>query len=322
MSTLTEIPDPLVQGASKFGSSFIKAYRDCPTKWWYQFWAPAPGGALGLVPPILGKPLAIGQHVHVFLAEYHTSEGDFDKAWKVMMDGLANYEGPIIEDKEAVWDECDKLTNKYHEFWDGNHPKVVYVDGEPVVERDLVLHMGYSDYTYTARLDALVEWEGHICPFEHKTVDTSRYTTLLIGAEMDNQITGQDFLVKNLLAELNPVGVLLNCLIKRRAKGKDAYSRTMVYRTPLALEKFRLDTVRTLRDIDLATEEYQSLAQLGMEPFEAARQAYPQHGTLDCNWCPYMQLCLNPTKVARYAATFLPRASVGGTLREEKEKEN
>jgi len=317
MSTLASIPDPITPGASKFGSTFVRTFRECPFKWWLTFWAPHPSSpnALGLVNPVLGKPLAIGQFTHIGLAEYHLDGCRITTGAEAIFQALRDYEGPMMEDQGEVENESLFLLTQYDSFWAGDHPEIVYVDGHPVVERNLVVTMGYRDYTYTARLDALVNWRGHNCVFEHKTVDTGRFGSLVASAPIDIQIVGQKFLAHHLLPDLKVDRILLNCLIKRRAAGKDPCAREDIYIPDPIIEKFRLDITRTLAQIDEATVLWKELGEAGMEPYEAGRQAFSQHGSKDCSWCQFKEICLDPTHANRYANIFLPRASSGGSTR-------
>ena len=154
--------------------------------------------------------------------------------------------------------------------------------------------------------------DGYNYILENKTVDSSRFGELVGSADMDTQFTGQIFLAKHLLPSFNIQGVLLNCLKKRVGKANpEKVFRKPVYRSPQALEKFRLDIVRTLDQIDTAISEYDELVLLGMSPYEAANQKFDERGGRDCHWCSYKDICMNPTKAEAFAGPFLPRSTQG-----------
>jgi hypothetical protein len=85
---------------------------------------------------------------------------------------------------------------------------------------------------------------------------------------LDPQLSGETLAVS--AAWNRPVVPVVN-LLKKRAAAKNAYrSWDPMPRSPLDLEKFRLDTVRTLKRMDEAVEEWQTLVESGVTMLHAA----------------------------------------------------
>jgi hypothetical protein len=314
MTNPLNIPTPDREGGSPFGSSFLKKWWECPKKWWYSFLAPHPKGGLGLEGNFLAKPLAIGLAVHKWMEEFYSNKGDIEAANSGLKEWFKAYSGPEILDLEEVDKVVATLIANYIEY-NRLHPlETVYAGDTPLVEQNVEVNLGHKGYVYTARLDGIVVGEdGYNYILEHKTVATSRLQEQIGSASLDAQMTGQLFLAFHCLPSLQIQGVLLNCLVKGAGKNNpNKIVRQPVYRSIHALEKFRLDVVRNLEEIDLAIKGYTDLVDnLNMPPYEAARQKFDERGTRGCHWCGYKELCLNPTRVEAFARSFLPRSSEG-----------
>lgn len=302
---LTSTPRASYLPGTAFATTFLKKIRTCPMSAYFTYWAPHPHGGIGLESPILGKPLAIGKFTHTGLEAYHLAEGSLPAGLLAIETSIKGYSGPLIDDLPEVLRVALLLLTQYHAHWAGNLLPLISRDGQPVVERRLEAPMGYRDYVFTAVLDTLVSDQGTPWILEHKTVDAGKVSELLRMSSHDTQLTGQLFLAT--ACGFEPAGLLISGLIKRAAKDKPKCFRHPTSRTPLELEKFRLDVVTTLTLADQSLETYQALVASGMPPFEAARQTFPTHGDRHCAWCPFSELCLNPLHISNFAATFLPR---------------
>ena len=188
---------------------------------------------------------------------------------------------------------------------------IAAIDGKPLIEQEFEVELGYRDYMYTGRLDAICLWDSRIYSFEHKTTSASYAGRLIQDMAINTQVTGQCFLLANCIPELDPQGVLINLLIKGTAKGKPPCRRDLSSRTPARLEKFRTDVVKTLKHIEEDMEEYNACLSQGMETDEAARQAFVQNTTkcVDFSPCTFYSMCRNPGKEDALATAFRPRTT-------------
>ena len=289
------------------------------------------GNARGFPPPE-GLPIGIesagfapaldtGSRVHAGLAAWYLSgcrDGEDSRERSVSAALDAARLDPLIsgdEPTEAIAESLaltDKLLTGYAEFWKDEPVFVAHdpISGEPLVEREFWLDLGYRGYCFTARCD-LTYWSGaphsgYLRFMEHKTARASDLPRWLKRAELDGQFTGQYLIGASHFPSLPFDAVTLNVLVKdRSAKSKDpAFARRSYARTPSQLEKFRLDLVRRLKRIDEATEEWRDLVGRGMEPDDAAKivfdgtpSGYECVGTGIA--CTFASLCANRERASR-----------------------
>jgi hypothetical protein len=317
-------PTPIRQtSATKFGAHFISGFWDCPYRWWLQHRAKD----YGLVPHKTADPLLIGSGTHAGLEAYYHS------GWQ---DGNYQLE-PAVEAVRAHFKEradefqsherlgkdftvVERLLDLYdHQYGPRGltpeFPKVRVVadsDGHPLIEREYEIDLGYRDYKFTSRIDLVVEFHGYLGVLEHKTSVASAVWRLLARAPMDLQFTGQFFCVRVAHPELAIGGVIPNILIKDwgpKSKFPSAFpDRQPFARSDAHLEKFRMDVVRTLREIELREREWRDLVAAGMEPFEAARMTYVQR-TSECvvyGTCNYLPICTTPGREEAMLQDYRP----------------
>jgi hypothetical protein len=305
-------------GGSRFGSHYIGLSQDCKKKWFLRFRYPTEAGR-GLESIRTAKPLLMGWGAHEGLAAYYltgwdttnacdTGQYDIDAACDhlaTMLQGRASEfedESQVIE----VIEETQTLVRKYHDHYGPGGISPDYPDlqimagpeGEPLIERELECSLGYKDYVFTARIDGLAMYNGFANIFEHKTTAASSVGRLFQRMNIAMQATGQIFLVKNLMPDIQLNGCLVNTLVKNRSaraisRGESPFMRDITTRTNLELEKFRNDVVRELRVLEELEEEYTHLVSLGMSPGDAGNQVYTMN-TSQCvqfSRCEFYGLC-------------------------------
>src|SRR5258706_602917 len=334
---LDRLPVPVHPGGSAFGWHFLTNWSNCQTYWWNRNLRPHPDGGLGIEPIESRVPLAIGSAFHTGLEVwYHsgwadaqdTGERSLAQALSAARDALvAHGFDPTGDNEDAVgaWATLEELLTRYHSTYgpDGSQCEwpndMVLSDtaGQPYIERELALDLGYHGYVLTARLDLIVLNGSHgLIAREHKTSAASLANRLLDRFELDGQATTQALMLVHHFPDQPIIGVEVNVAIKDRASKSPlpALIRRRTHRSDAQLEKFTLDARRKLGQIDAAVAYYESLMMAGMSADEAARVAFD--GSPDgyqCvgafGKCAFFDLCANrPISESIVAQQFRPRS--------------
>jgi hypothetical protein len=292
LNHLTRIPSKS-GGGSQFGVSFMKLFKECELKWALQYLYPTGDSGWGLEPKLTSAPLAIGSVVHDGLEAWYgsgvvdgedTGARNLDVAMAVARKTFqSEYKDRFANGEIALnaWSTCEALLCDYHEHYgpparDPEYPGIqVAIDdeGSPLLEQELRFPIGHKDFVFTARLDGMVWREGQLLALEHKTTGPRQVKNLFDRFDVDSQASGQLWLLHQAYELEHPIDVvLLNALLKdRSAKSKyPAFIRKDVARTPLDLEKFRMDACRVLARIDAKVEEFFHLLKEGMDAWTAA----------------------------------------------------
>jgi len=215
----------------------------------------------------------------------------------------------------------EKLLDGYDGYWGPNGamcdwPEFKVVadpQGLPLIEREYEISLGYKDYAFTSRIDLVVEARTYLGTLEHKTSSARGVPKLIKTGPTDLQLTGQYFCLRCAHPEMPLNAVWVNVLVKDRgSKSKLApFERQPFSRSPEHLDKFRVDVIRTLHEVETHVEEYRSLVNGGgMDPFEAARVVFVQN-TTQCfifRACDYHNPCWAPGKEVALLGDFMPNS--------------
>jgi hypothetical protein len=321
-------------GPSRTGSHFLGQFRECPAKHFYANHAPHPEAtdSHGFTTWTTSSPLLVGSGVHEGLATLYRSRcitgednglWDQDAAIAAIETHFAERRSEFATDDQYTEDlaMATRILREYHDFYgpggllyEWPDLKVVIDAQGPVIEREVELDLG-GGFVFTARLDGLVTYHGRRYTFEHKTTAASSLGRLFISMAMNTQALGQHTILHANYPDLGPEGVLVNALVKNRAKSstRPNFERQIVtFDTGPDTQKFLVDARRTLREIRNAAAEYNIGVASGHEPFQIARRVYEQRGrsTGACfaySRCPYLDLCRAPGREAVVARSFKPR---------------
>ncbi len=324
--------DPTVGGASRTGIHYMKEWRSCPIKWFNKFARPHPSGGLGLRSKDMTKPLVLGVCVHDGLEAYYHSGircgkdsciRDVELAVRTAQAKLATFDlADFPEIREACFAESEKLIRSYHDFWgpggindDTTELRVVCDSSGPIIEREYEIDLG-NGYSYTCRVDLVVEQWEQCYVMEHKTCGVYGLWSLVRRFNLDAQATGECLVLSDKLGDKPVNGVMLNALVKERGPNSKVppFHREPIPRSDLQLEKFEDDARSTLIDIDQHMYLYNELVDKGVSVDSAARKVFPGHGTSNghCQaWnrpCEYTDLCQHPGYELKYLCNYDPRS--------------
>lgn len=324
-------PIPVIEGGSRFGSHFINLYRKCRMKWFNQYHRPHPSGGIGLESPVTPEPLMLGWLVHEGLAAWYNSgwkDGQYDlEAAFISMEAAIATRSQEFEDPEKQEDCLAKardLLLKYHQFYGPGGTnyewpafKIAEHEGSPLIECNLEAPMGYKDYCFTGRLDAVCTYNGSVWSLEHKTSAASSVSRLFQRMGIDTQASGQLYLLQHNFPELEVSGVMVNVIVKNAAKAtktrpaKATCIRNSTTRRPIDLQKFRRDVVATLVDMEEKLADFQThVEQGGMTVDDAARLVFEmntQH-CVEFGNCQFYPMCKNLGNESLMSGPFRPRS--------------
>ena len=325
MSNLDFIPHR-GSGASRFGWHFLSAWSKCETYFWRRHLEPHPSGGFGIEPRGERIEFVLGRAFHTGLELWRRSwltegtpnlELSLEGARKVLTASWPTPEGPDADFSDK-WTKgratLDRMLPRFHATYgpDGVKPDTSYVplfdsEGEPTIEYELSIDVGFEGYVYTARLDFIGEREGYLWALEYKTTAASGLSGLRQRIELDGQFTGQNWLLHDALVSKVPsaagipiAGVTLCAIVKdRAAKSTDPdLVRDTTSRTEPQLEKFRVDVARKLDRIENSVGNYRQLLERGATPeaagllaFDGSPDGYTCRGPF--GKCEFFDLCAN-----------------------------
>ena len=295
----------------------------------------SPSLPIGLEAKRFSAPLDVGSRVHLGLEAWYLSgvQGGHDTQVRDLEMALAavakDFPTDPTEPEVEALSLAQRLVRDYVTFY-GNDPGVevvVFPDGQPAVEAELWLDLGWGgtegqpgqpgqpNYQFTSRLDLIYKRDGYLWALEHKTTAASAYGKLLSRFTLDGQVTGQFLQLASHFPNEPIGGVTLNALVKDRSvkSGLPAFSRRDYARTPAQLEKFRLDITRKLHTINLWVEEWLELVAKGMSPEDAALAVFDgtPNGTQCVGMgfsCDFLSICQNREVASRLLLdNFEPR---------------
>jgi hypothetical protein len=336
------IPDASSGGGSRIGNSYISDYATCPRNWFNRYYYPHydPTGELlgrGLQPALTALPLLSGRLFHETIAAWYesgcrdgedTGEYSVDHALDVGRTHWVAARSEYTDEQTHLddWTMIQALMRGYHDRYGPNAyardwPALrVQCDGKgaPLVEREWLMDLGYGDYVYTCRTDLLVSDHGYLRVMEHKTTKANQVWRYKQNLNTNTQFTGECYVLAMMFPDEPVNGVLLNCILKDRGHTSkyDVAERDSTTRTPAQFERWRLETLAVLREIDTQVERFEGLIADGMDFVQATDQCFPTRGTRTgrCHAfnrpCDYYDMCRLPGLEPSLLRSFRSRTKV------------
>jgi hypothetical protein len=310
---------------TRFGWSYLSDFKVCPYRWWLRNHRPHPSGGTGLEPLTTASPLLIGSATHEGLAAWYksgwkggedTGARDLDAAIESARTHFAKRrsEFATTDDFDDGWATTSRLIQSYHAWFGPVGPEPDFPltrvmggpDGEPLVEREFQLDLGYGGHVLTARFDLVAHSFGHPSVFEHKTSAATGVGRLIDRMSIGGQPSAQLLILGSYLGDAGG-DVTINILVKNRGSKSNLapFVRHPTGRTPEELDRFRRDAVRTLKRIDDSLGEWHQLMASGMDSDEAALVAFD--GSPDTQACVGFSRCsfYGPCKSTGYQSHML-----------------
>jgi len=275
--------------------SQMQVWDRCENQWKFNYrW--------GYIPVRTKDYFQVGTFVHALLAVHYKArmEGRRD-TWDEVL-AYANNDvdfGSMDTNEITSWKRAVRIVQRYLAEYAPVHDNFRILD----VERHFIVPMqspGGIEYKLQGYFDLLIELDGRMYLFDHKTVGQSRFWTNA-EAEMDPQMTLYQLGLNT--QGYNIHATMINQLNTYDYKEFNAvpveklYKRLDTYRTPAQIENMSLEVGKVIDEIvkSLETDSYR----------KSLRK--------DCKSCPYREPCLLELKgidVTNYmAATFRTKES-------------
>lgn len=287
------IPIPKPFDGSPTGNSYLSLWLLCRRKWFARYVWPHPGGEAGLATPTglirlgpkgllgSGANLMLGSMLHAYKEEWYRSgvkdgadTGQYSHdAALAALEVYTKLRRPEFESEEAFQWALIAVTSwgeAFHRFFgpEGHTPLfpeeriLCLEDGRPAIELELAVPLGYGDYIYTCRLDAVKLWQDrYVVGEETKTAAPSWVDRYISQLPKSAQFTGEMFVIRNApgLAEL-PWDKLRVAFHLKGWTPKSTFPSPVqfgdVSRTPEQLERFRKRVISILAQIDVTMEAW------------------------------------------------------------------
>lgn len=308
------LPTPKPFDGTRTGNSYISLWLNCRRKWFARYLWPHPGGELGLEVPKQsirlgprgltgpGANLMLGSMLHAYKeAWYRTGfrSGEDTGAYdhEIAATAVDVYVQQRLEEFEgeeaATWARTNVRAwgEAFHRHYGpGGHTplfpqeRILALDnGQPAIEVEFAVPLGYADYVYTCRMDAVALWQDrYLVGLEHKTAAPSwadRYVTRL---PKSSQFTGEMFVLRHApqLKDM-PFDKIRVAFHLKGWSPKSQFPSPVVFgdvaRTAEQLERFRLRVLGVLRQIDQTLETYHELVGRGYAD-HALDTCFPETG--------------------------------------------
>lgn len=356
--------DPLLHssatGGSRIGWSMISLFDECEMRWFIRQAVPHPAGGHGVGGRGSARALWVGSRVHTALEAWlRSSPGNAqycaDTALAALELDIREAIGEAFDAAEgAKWAaQAVDITRRYTLECgpsgpdpDGDRFRVAFDEaGEPLIEREFAIDLGYEGLYYTTRIDCIgwdtISLRGHEPPrllangttswdpalgphpalviVEHKTMDVTRASAALRGYALDPQIAGEVMAVRSAWPSVPVVIPVINA-IKKCSRGRvQGLQRAWepVHRDATDLAKFRIDVLKRVRRMDAAVGEFNTLREQGIPLWEAADLVFdgsPKGFTCadQGRQCPYYNACFRRAHRSEWLATTEPRFLVEG----------
>ena len=322
------VPVPTPDGGSLVGNSYTSKYASCPLAWMYSYYYPFEGSQ-GIKPQFQSEHLTGGSTFHEGIAALYKSgckdgkyhgNWDLDLAKSVLrlthLQNIVKYESEEKAEEHGLLFESMLIA--YHDKYskEGTDPefptlKIVFDDkDEPLIERDFSIDLGYKDFIFTCRADAIITHHGYPKIMEHKTSAPSWARRTLNNINLKSQFTGECFILASVFPDEIVDGVLCNVVIKNGRS--EVAIRDTTHRYPGDLVSFRFSILDILQQIDHRTEGFENDLDSGYPIDEAVQRWFPDHGTRtgaceNYGGCEFQRLCLNKNRIEQNLKCFRPR---------------
>jgi hypothetical protein len=262
--------------------SRIVQHNNCKRKYYWTF-------ELNLVPDKPQWALDVGKAAHEGLAALNDGRNREQvmkataESWTKSMKAVKFMPG----EREMAAEHFAKLVHMLEAYI--NHYEGVddWVVLKPEVQGRVEVGEGTGCFLIF-RTDAIVTWRRALFLLEHKTMAQNRMDNFL-KYQLDYQITSYIYAITKLL-KVRVAGVILNALIKTTIP---QFKRDMFTRTDEQLVEWEFETVEQIREIMWRKRRVAN----GENP-----KTVWYKNTSECfryGQCPYRQLCLHDTPVAR-----------------------
>ena len=323
------IPEIVPDGGSPVGNSYLSTFTTCPRRWANLYYRQFEGGR-GLRPQYQSEHLTKGSTFHEGIAALYgsgckdgedTGEWDLDLSLAQMelvhIAALTKYASE--EKAEEDWLLLQSMLINYYDQFSlkGATPDFPTIqvlhdgEGNPLIEREFQIDLGYGGYIFTCRADLLILHHLHPKVMEHKTSAPGFWATKRMNAiHTDSQFTGECFVLANLFPDEQVDGVLVNIVIK---KGKTKIAlRESTRRDYHDYNTFRMSALDILQQIDHRTQGFDNDIDTGWPEEEALNRWFPDHGTKtgaceNYGGCEFQILCRNKDRVNQNLKSFKPR---------------
>ncbi len=323
------IPERTPSGGSLFGNSYTASFAKCPRQWFNSYKRPL-DASMGIKSRFTSEHLIKGRVFHVGIAElYQTgcTDGTYHGEWNIdqamarmeLEHTVASIEYESEEKADEDWLLLQSMLLNYHDEFskNGNRPEFPEIrvlfdgKGQPMIEREFQVDLGYRDYVLTSRIDLLIEHHAFPKAMEHKTSAPGFWATKRLNSiHTDSQATTECFVLAALFPEERINEVYYNIVIK---KGRSEIAkRDTTRRDYHDLNTFRLATIDILEQIDRRTEGFDNDRDSGLNEEEAADRWFPDHGTRtgaceEYGGCQFQTICRNKDRIEQNLKSFRPR---------------
>jgi len=330
---------------SQIGVSYIGEFIKCPRKWYNKYArltrnSDGSVSATGIEVHQTASPLISGSLFHHALENYYKSgclSGEDTGAYSLefalsKLEDEFNLRKSQYETEDAAESEYAMVRSmilSYDERYgpnggDPDYPAIKILcdqdTGEPYLERNFATPLGYKDYYLTCKVDAVINDQGFVKVFEHKTSVASYVNTRVSSIHTDAQFAGEILTLNENIKTGDPLaGVKVNVVVKNRAaKSKfDVAVRETTSRSPSQLEDFKACAVDVLTQIDERMEQMVDWVEAkGVDAEKAAGVWFPSRGQFngECQAyrrnCDFLMLCKQPDRAKQLLNGYRPRVKV------------
>lgn len=224
-----------------YDSSKITSYRLCPRKFYYRY-------EKNLVPiDYTSTPMEFGSAIHKALESIYRDgprvrEADAYKFAKVFCDAFPRH----MEDRVYTQENGTELLACYILKWE--HDKFDILAIEQPFHLDMPDDIDGQGFTYAGRMDLVVEMDGKIYPWDHKT--TSYFGDHFEkGFKLDVQMTGYIKANKVAHGEHAASAAIINALRPTNKISPECFVRKETTRTPEELVEWEHELRATVDQI-------------------------------------------------------------------------
>ena len=338
------IPPQSLEGGTPIGSSYLRAYVACPYSFFNQYLRPENveennHELVGIQSTYTAPALLAGTMFHAFMEElYHSGckDGIDTGQWNIDQAIVAleksrdevepKYEKPskFIEDYDDIHTVCRTYVDHYGPY--SNSPYQEYPnytvafdgDGEPLIERQFSLDLGYKDYYATIKPDVIMYRDGYLITRDHKSAAKGSGKQRLNNINIDCQFTMEYMILGALFPDEPFDGSEVNIAQKgyiasSKVPIEDRFLRGTTTRSPDDIASFKADTIDLLEKIDQAVANFRDLWKSTGDLELAAGLAFPRHGMRIDNChsfgrpCDFIDLCIFKDNIGNNLGAFRTR---------------
>ncbi len=336
------VPATSLEGGTPIGSSYLGSYVRCPYLFFNQYIRPVgdleDGRELvGIQPRFRSAALSSGSMFHSFMEHLYLSgckSGEDTGEWNIdlAISGMevcreevrTNYKESIDCDND--FDAMTMLGRYYVDRYgkqgmipDWPRFQVAFDgEGEPLIERQFSLNLGFQDYYVTSKPDIIMTRDGYLITRDHKTAARGWGQRRAANIDTDPQFTMEHMILSELFPEEAFEGSEVNIIVKGLVphSKSERFFRNTTTRSIADIASFKADTIDLLEKIDTSVSNFQELWENTGDLELAAGLAFPRHGvrTDACHAfnraCDFIDLCVYKDNIGNNLGGFKPRRVV------------